>query len=69
MHIEEHNHCFMHYLGVKTLSETLFSPPLMRPGHGARYGGADDGLYGGYDDGLYGDNDGGLYQAPQPTPF
>ena len=23
--IEEHNHCFMHYFGVKTLSETLFS--------------------------------------------
>ena len=36
MHIEEHNHCFMHYFGVKTLSETLFSPPLMKPGYGAR---------------------------------
>ena len=35
-HIEEHNHCFMHYFGVKTLSETLFSPPLMHPGDGAR---------------------------------
>ena len=23
-YIEEHNHCFMHYFGVKTLSETLF---------------------------------------------
>ena len=26
----------MHYFGVKTLSETLFSPPLMHPGDGAR---------------------------------
>ena len=30
MHVEEHNHCFMHYFGVKTLSETLFSPPFMK---------------------------------------
>ena len=36
MHIEEHNHCFIHYFGVKTLSETLFSPPLKKPGYGAR---------------------------------
>ena len=36
MHLEEHNHCFMHYFGVKTLSETLFPPPLMKPGYGAR---------------------------------
>ena len=36
MHIEEHNHCFMHYFGVKTLSETLFFPPLMNPGDGTR---------------------------------
>ena len=36
MHIEEHNHCFMHYFGVKTLSETPFPPPLMKPGYGAR---------------------------------
>ena len=27
----------MHYFGVKTLSETLFSPPLMHPGDGARF--------------------------------
>ena len=33
---QEHNHCFMHYFGVKTLSATLFSPPLMIPGDGAR---------------------------------
>ena len=37
MHIEEHNHCFMHYFGVKTLSETLFPPPLMKAGYGARF--------------------------------
>ena len=36
-HIEELNHCFMHYFGVKTLSETLFSPPLMKPGYGTRF--------------------------------
>ena len=36
MHTEEHNHCFIHYFGVKTLSDTLFSPPLMQPGYGAR---------------------------------
>ena len=36
MHTEEHNHCFMHYFGVKTLSETPCSPPLMQPGYGAR---------------------------------
>ena len=30
------NHCFIHYFGVKTLSETLFSPPLKKPGYGAR---------------------------------
>ena len=29
----------MHYFGVKTLSETLFSPPLMKSGYGARYAG------------------------------
>ena len=33
---EEHNHCFMHHFGVKTLSETLFPPPLKKPGYGAR---------------------------------
>ena len=38
LHLEGHNHCFMHYFGVKTLSETLFSPPLMEPGYGARQG-------------------------------
>ena len=27
MHIEEHKHCFMHYFGVKTLSEMSFPPP------------------------------------------
>ena len=27
----------MHYFGVETLSETLFPPPLMKPGYGARY--------------------------------
>ena len=37
MYIEEHSHCFMHYFGVETLSEMLFSPPLMKPGDGARY--------------------------------
>ena len=37
MYIEEHNHCLTHYFGVKTLSETLFSPPLMKPGYGARF--------------------------------
>ena len=26
----------MHYFGVKTLSETPCSPPLMQPGYGAR---------------------------------
>ena len=26
----------MHYFGVKTLSETLFPPPLMKAGDGAR---------------------------------
>ena len=34
---EEHSHCFMHYFCVKTLSETLFPPPLMTPGYGARW--------------------------------
>ena len=38
MHLEGHNHCFMHYFGVKPLSETLFPPPLMNAGYGARYG-------------------------------
>ena len=33
---EEHNHCFMHYFGVKTLSETPFPPPLLKTGYGAR---------------------------------
>ena len=37
IYVEEHNHCFMHYFGVKTLSETPCSPPLMQPGYGARY--------------------------------
>ena len=37
MYIEEHSHSFMHYFGVKTLSETPCSPPLMQPGYGARY--------------------------------
>ena len=37
MYLEEHNHCFMHYFGVKTLSDALFPPPLMKPGYGARY--------------------------------
>ena len=36
MHIEEHNHCFMQHFGVKTLSETPFSPPLIKAGYGAR---------------------------------
>ena len=36
MYIEEHNHCCMHYFGVKTLSETLFPPPVLHPGYGAR---------------------------------
>ena len=36
MYIEGHNHCFMLYFGVKTLSETPFTPPLMHPGYGAR---------------------------------
>ena len=36
MYIEGHNHCFMHYFGVKALFETFFSPPLMKPGCGAR---------------------------------
>ena len=36
MYIEGHNHCFKHYFGVKILSETLFSPPLMKPGCGAK---------------------------------
>ena len=43
MHIEQHSHCFMHCFGVKTLSKTPFSPPLMKPGQkkgsGARYWG------------------------------
>ena len=26
----------MHYFGVKTLSETLFPPPLMKAGYGTR---------------------------------
>ena len=28
MHLEEHNHCFMHCFGVETLSGTLLAPPL-----------------------------------------
>ena len=36
MLIEEHSHWFMHYFGVKTLSETPCSPPLKQPGYGAR---------------------------------
>ena len=36
MLIEEYKHCFMHYFGVKTLSETPCSPPLIQPGDGAR---------------------------------
>ena len=36
MHIAERNHCFMQYFGVKTLSETPFSPPLIKAGYGAR---------------------------------
>ena len=41
MHVEEHNHCFMLYFGVKTLSETPFPPPLMNAGYGARLGAAE----------------------------
>ena len=37
MHIEGHSHCLMHYFGVKTLFGTLFSPPLRKPGYGARF--------------------------------
>ena len=37
MHIEEHNHCFMHYFGVKKLSGTLFAPPFNETGYGARH--------------------------------
>ncbi len=37
MYLEGHNHCFMHYFGVKTLSEAHFPPPLMHPGYGTRY--------------------------------
>ena len=44
MHIEGHKHCSMHYFGVKTLSETPFSPPLMKPGYGARYFALEEGL-------------------------
>ena len=36
MYIEEHNHCFMLYFGVKILFETPFPSPLMHPGYGAR---------------------------------
>ena len=36
MLIEERNHCFMHYFGVKTLSEMPCSPPLKQPGYGTR---------------------------------
>ena len=36
MHIEEHNHCFMQYFGVKTLSETLFFHAFKETGYGAR---------------------------------
>ena len=32
MQVEGHNHCFVHYFGVKTLFGTLFSPPLMKSG-------------------------------------
>ena len=35
MRIEEHDHRFMRYFGVKTLSETPFSPSLMEAGYGA----------------------------------
>ena len=38
MHIAEHNHCFMQYFGVKTLSETFFSQPSMKPGYGPGLG-------------------------------
>ena len=31
-YIEEHHHCFMHYFGVKTLSETLFPLPSSQRG-------------------------------------
>ena len=37
LYIEEHNRCLMHYFGVKTLSETFFFPPLIKPGYGARW--------------------------------
>ena len=32
MYIEEHNHCFIHYFGVKTLSDTLFFPAFNATG-------------------------------------
>ena len=32
----EHNHCLMHYFGVKTLSETFSPLPFMKPGDGTR---------------------------------
>ena len=35
MHIEVHNHCFMHFGGVKTLFD-LGAPPLLNAGYGAR---------------------------------
>ena len=37
MHIEEHNHCFMHYFGVKTRFGTLFFPLVMNSGYRARF--------------------------------
>ena len=42
MRIEEHNHCFMRYFGVKPLSGTLFPPPLVNAGYGARLGDVRD---------------------------
>ena len=38
MHLEGHNHCFMHFFGVRTLSGTPVGLALNATGYGARYG-------------------------------
>ena len=36
MHLEEHNHCFMHFLASKHCLGHFGAPPSMHPGYGAR---------------------------------
>jgi hypothetical protein len=37
MHVEGHNHSFMHFLASKHFLGRFWAPPLLKRGYGARY--------------------------------